>query len=256
MIRNEIINIYQLVKFDLKSRYAKTGLGQIWYIVSPVVMLFIYTVIFSDFMSARLGISDQAYSYSIYLVPGLFAFSAFSGALAIMIETPFAKAGILKKVSTPLYAFELSPLIIQYIIFAFSMFIGILFLAAVKGLSLNLLFLIPLMALQFVFTFGLGLLFSVFSVFFRDIKEVVPIVLQLLFWATPIVYPAEIIEKKAPILLDINPRYYFIKPYQNIFLFDEFKISDFIAPFFAASVAFLLGFYFYKKLISAVKDVL
>ena len=107
MIRNEIINIYQLVKFDLKSRYAKTGLGQIWYIVSPVVMLFIYTVIFSDFMS------DQAYSYSIYLVPGLFAFSAFSGALAIMIETPFAKAGILKKVSTPLYAFELSPLIIQ-----------------------------------------------------------------------------------------------------------------------------------------------
>ena len=80
--------------------------------------------------------------------------------------------------------------------------------------------------------------------------------MQLLFWATPIVYPAEIMEKKAPILLDINPLYYFIKPYQNIFLFDEFKISDFIAPFFVASVAFLLGFYFYKKLISAVKDVL
>ena len=48
----------------------------------------------------------------------------------------------------------------------------------------------------------------------------------------------------------------YIQEYQNIFLFDEFKISDFIAPFFAASVAFLLGFYFYKKLISAVKDVL
>ena len=111
-------------------------------------MLFIYTVIFSDFMSARLGISDQPYSYSIYLIPGLFAYSAFANTLTLMMEVPFAKAGILKKISTPIYIFELSPLIIQLFIFVFSMFIGVLFLFVVKDVSFNILFIIPMMILQ------------------------------------------------------------------------------------------------------------
>lgn len=254
MLKKDIISIYQLVKFDFKSRYAKTGLGQIWYIISPIVMLFIYTVIFSDFMNAKLGISNQAYSYSIYLIPGIFAYSAFSNSLSMMMEIPFSKAGILKKINTPLYIFELSPLIIQFIIFAFSMMIGVVFLLIVKEVSFNILFIIPLMVLQTIFVFGLGLLFSVFSVFFRDIKEVAPIMLQLLFWATPIVYPAYVLEKKAEFLLYINPLYYFIKPYQDIFLFDRVNFSDFIAPTIIAFISLFIGGFFYTKLIDSVRD--
>lgn len=254
LFKKDIISIYQLVKFDFKSRYAKTGLGQIWYIVSPIVMLFIYTVIFSDFMNARLGVSNQAYSYSIYLIPGIFAYSAFSNTLSIMMEVPFAKAGILKKINTPLYVFELSPLIIQFIIFMFSMMIGVVFLLIVKEVNFSLLMIIPLMILQTIFVFGLGLLFSVFSVFFRDIKEITPIMLQLLFWATPIVYPAYVLEKKAEFLLYINPLYYFIKPYQDIFLFNSIKFGDFIAPVIIAFASLFIGVFFYVKLIDSVRD--
>ncbi|WP_170018359.1 ABC transporter permease [Campylobacter sp. RM16190] len=254
MLKKNIINTYQLVKFDFKSRYAKTSLGQIWYLISPIIMLFIYTVIFSDFMSARLGISDQPYAYSIYLIPGLFAYSAFSNTLTLMMDVPFAKAGILKKINTPIYIFELSPLIIQFLIFIFSMFIGVLFLVTVKEISFNILFIIPMMILQTLFVFGLGLFLSVFAVFFRDIKEIIPIVLQLLFWATPIVYPAYIIEQKAKILLYINPFYYFVRPYQDIFLLGSVKLNDFIAPAILSATSLVVGIFFYKKLVGAVRD--
>lgn len=110
------------------------------------------------------------------------------------------------------------------------------------------------MILQTIFVFGLGLLFSVFSVFFRDIKEITPIMLQLLFWATPIVYPAYVLEKKAEFLLYINPLYYFIKPYQDIFLFNSIKFGDFIAPVIIAFASLFIGVFFYVKLIDSVRD--
>ena len=77
-MKNSILLILSFSKRDFKERYVGTGLGQLWYILSPLIMIFIYTVIFSDFMRMKLNIVDNAYAYSIYLVPGLLAWTSFS----------------------------------------------------------------------------------------------------------------------------------------------------------------------------------
>ncbi len=77
MIEN-ILKAFLFAKRDFKERYVGTNLGQFWYILSPLVMIFIYTVIFSDFMKMKLNVIDSRYSYSIYLISGLFAWTSSS----------------------------------------------------------------------------------------------------------------------------------------------------------------------------------
>ncbi|HDX6309732.1 TPA: ABC transporter permease [Campylobacter fetus subsp. venerealis] len=252
---NKIKEILSLTKFDFKQRYNSTNLGSLWYLVTPLVMIFIYTVIFSDFMNARLGINSDKWSYSLYLVPGLFSFAAFQNTILNICDVPTQKAGVLKKISIPLYAFEISPTIIQIIIFSISMILGVIFLSIVSNLNVQILLIIPMMILQSIFAFALGVILSILSIFIKDIKEGLPIFLQLLFWATPIVYPYQIIEQKLPILLEINPLYYFIKFYQKIFLSKNVEYSDFITLFILSMITLLIAAYIYKKLISAIKDM-
>jgi lipopolysaccharide transport system permease protein len=76
-MKHNILLAFSFAKRDLKERYIGTGLGQFWYILSPLVMIFIYTVIFSDFMKMKLSISDNTYGYSIYLISGLLAWTSF-----------------------------------------------------------------------------------------------------------------------------------------------------------------------------------
>jgi len=66
-----ILLAFDFAKRDFKQRYVGTGLGQFWYVLSPIIMIFLYTVIFSDFM--KMNIVDNSYAYSIYIVPRLFS---------------------------------------------------------------------------------------------------------------------------------------------------------------------------------------
>lgn len=252
---NKLKEIFYLTTYDLKQRYTKTNLGSFWYILTPLVMIFIYTIVFADIMNARLGLNENKWAYSLYLIPGLFAFTALSNTVVGICEVPLSKASILKKVNIPLYIFLISPALIQIIIFLISICLGIIFLALVSPLHLNLLFLIPMILLQTIFSFSCGVIFSLFVPFFKDIKEALPIFFQLLFWATPIVYPAKLIEHKLPILLDINPVYYFIKFYQDLFLGNEVRFSDFIIPVILSLFSLALAAFLYKKMIASIKDV-
>lgn len=72
-LKRNIILAYSFAKRELKAKYIGTGLGQLWYILSPVITIFIYTVIFSNFMKMKLNLVESTYAYSIYIIPGLLA---------------------------------------------------------------------------------------------------------------------------------------------------------------------------------------
>jgi len=107
-MKHNILLAFDFAKRDFKERYVGTGLGQFWYIVSPLVMIFIYTVIFSDFMKMRMNIIDNTYAYSIYLVPGLLAWTAFSTIVMRLNTSFFEKAGLIKKINVPMYTFQIA----------------------------------------------------------------------------------------------------------------------------------------------------
>ena len=257
-MKHNILLAFSFAKRDFRERYVGTGLGQLWYILSPVITIFIYTVIFSDFMKMKLNIIDNSYAYSIYLVPGLLAWTTFSTILLRLTNSFAEKANLIKKINVPMYSFQLSIVITEFFLFVLSILLGVIFLLLVHHpVTWSFLWLLPVMFLQTLFVFSLGVILSLFTPFFKDLKEAIPIIIQLWFWMSPIVYMKEMIANKYPLILTLNPFYYFAEIYQDIFLFS--KSPSFISLFEITSFtifSLLIAGFLYKKMISTIKDII
>ena len=104
-----------------------------------------------------------------------------------------------------------------------ALFAAMLFIFLLLGhrFSWTLFWLIPVTTVLVIFSISIGILIAVFAVFIRDLVEAVPILLQLLFWSTPIVYPSNIIPESYRYLLEINPLFHFADAFHNILLYDR-----------------------------------
>lgn len=257
MIHNVLL-AFDFAKRDFKERYIGTGLGQLWYIISPMITIFIYTVIFSDFMKMKLNLVESTYSYSIYIVPGLLSWLSFSKTLQRLSNTIIEKTNLIKKINVPIYVFHISITITEFFLYVLSMILGVIFLFIINyHVDFTFLWMIPVMALQTVFVFSLGVILSLFVPFFKDIKEVIPVVIQLWFWATPIIYMKEMIADKYPLILTLNPFYHFVHIYQDIFLYAKApSIKELIIIVAISFTTLIVAAYLYKKMISTIKDII
>lgn len=245
-------------KRDFKERYVGTGLGQLWYLLSPVITIFIYTVIFSDFMKMKLNIVDNSYAYSIYIVPGLLAWTSFSKMLTLYTTSIERRSNLLKKINVPMFVFYLDIFFVELLLFLLSMALGVVFLLLIDyPVTATFLWLLPLIVLQAIFAFALGVIISLFVPFFKDLKEAIPIIIQLWFWMTPIIYMKEMIADKYPLILVFNPLYHFIHLYQDIFLYA--KAPSWHDLFIVVAITFTtlgVAAYLYKKMIGTIKDII
>ncbi|MCF6331017.1 MAG: ABC transporter permease [Sulfurimonas sp.] len=257
-MKHNILLAFSFAVRDFKERYVGTGLGQLWYIISPIVMIFIYTVIFSDFMKMKLDIVDSTYAYSIYIVPGLLAWLSFSKTLSRLSTLIAEKSNLIKKINVPMYVFYLSIIITEFTLFVLSISFGIIFLILIDyTINFTFLWMIPVMILQTIFVFSIGIILSLFVPFFKDLKEAIPIVIQLWFWMTPIIYMKEMIADKYPLILVYNPFYYYVRIYQDIFLFAKApSFSDLLTIFLLSFISLFIAGFLYKKMISTVKDII
>jgi lipopolysaccharide transport system permease protein len=253
-----ILKAFLFAKRDFKERYVGTNLGQFWYILSPLVMIFIYTVIFSDFMKMKLNVVDSSYSYSIYLISGLFAWTSFSTIIMRLNTIFFDKSHLIKKINIPIYTFMISIILSEFMLFTIAMILAIGFLVIISHpVTLTFLWLIPIMIIQTIFALGVGVIFALFTPFFKDLKEIVPIMVQLWFWVTPIIYLNDMIENKYPSLLKFNPFYHFLKIYQNIFLYSKAPtIKDIGFISILTIITLILAIYLYKKMVGEIKDII
>ena len=257
-MKHNILLAFSFAARDFKERYVGTGLGQLWYIISPIVMIFIYTVIFSDFMKMKSNIVDNTYAYSIYIVPGLLAWMSFNKTLSLLSNSISKKANLIKKINVPMYVFHLSIFITEFLLFIISILFGIIFLIIIDyTVSITFLWMLPIMLLQTLFVFALGVIISLFVPFFKDLEEAIPIVIQIWFWMTPIIYMREILASKYPLLLIYNPFYHFVHLYQDIFLYSTApSFKELFIIFTITLTTLVLAAYLYKKLIPTIKDII
>ena len=209
-------------------------------------------------MKMKLNIIDNTYAYSIYLVPGLLAWTSFSTIVMRLNSSIFEKSHLIKKINVPMYVFQLSIVITEFALLILSMSLALIFLLLVNHpITWAFLWMLPIMVLQTLFAFGLGVILSLFTPFFRDLREAIPIVVQLWFWMTPIIYMKEMIASKYPALLTYNPFFYYVEIYQDIFLFSKAPALSSLAitTTFAFISLFIAGL-LYKKMISSIKDII
>lgn len=205
------------VKREFQSKYRNSLLGAAWTIISPLAMIVVYTVIFSQVMRAKLPGVDSSFAYSIYLCAGVLTWGLFAEIVGRAQNTFLENATLLKKLSFPRLSLPIIVVANALLNFAiiFGLFTSFLFITdSFPGLVY--LALLPVLAILVAFAIGLGITLGVLNVFFRDVGQFFGIFLQFWFWLTPIVYPANILSEDIAELLIYNPMVPIIQACQGI----------------------------------------
>ena len=234
---------------DFKSRYQTSIFGAAWLVLQPLAMITVYTVIFSEVMKARMPDNSGPFAYSIYLCAGLLTWGLFSELVARLINVFVDSGNYLKKLNFPRICLPIISIGVSFTIFLiiFSLYVIFLILSG-NFPGFEILYIIPLLAIQILFATGLGITLGVLNVFFRDVGQFMNIVLQFWFWFTPVIYLIKILPEWARHWLLMNPMTGIIMGYQNIFVnhqapeWSHVTLAMILAVFFN-----ITAFYLYRK---------
>lgn len=228
--------LQNLTNREVRGKYRRTALGQLWSLANPIAAILIYTFIFSFIfrLPAQVGNPSGLDNYALWLVCGLLPWLFFHRVLTVGTESLVANAGLIQKVYFPRIVLPLS--LANATFFTWLLEMGVL-IVALTLLGAPVLPWLPLVVLFMVvfglFSVGLAMIFSIINVYFRDLSYLLTVVLQFWFYLTPVLYPVELVETQStalggllgtPItLLDLytlNPVEGFIEIFRNL-LYDN-----------------------------------
>ncbi|MFZ2124706.1 MAG: ABC transporter permease [Rhodoferax sp.] len=243
---------------EFRSRYLNTAFGAFWLLLSPFAMILVYTLIFSQVMQSRLPGNQDPFSYSIYLCAGLLPWQWFTDLLSRNVGVFVDHAGIIKKSSFPRLALPVIAFIASACNFMLIAGLFVVFLLLMgRWPGWQVLSLIPLFALQSALALGVGVGLGVLNVFFRDIGQVVGIILQFWFWLTPIVYPVASLPQSVRDYLSWNPVYPLIEAYHTVLMGQGLpNWGSLISLCFMAALSLLFSLWIYRVTQSQMVDEL
>jgi lipopolysaccharide transport system permease protein len=210
---------------DLRNRYAATSMGIVWNVIHPLVLMAVYSLVFSTIMLVRLpdrpGFSTKL-SFVLYLCSGFFPWMAFTECVMRGCTAFVANAGYLKKLPIPEQVFVAQGSTVAAMSLAIN-FCLLLIVTLALGISPTpywLLLPIPMMMLL-VLGFGIGLLLGTLNAFFRDVGELTGVSLQVLMWLAPIVYTIDILPVSVQKLVQWNPIVPALNAIRDLYLFEQ-----------------------------------
>ena len=241
--RNLIANLTQR---ELKSRYKKSVLGWLWSLLNPASVLAVYTLVFGFIFKASPPVAGNGHTtaYALYLFAGLWVWNYFNGTVTGAITALQSSGPLLNKVyfppACPAIA-NTATVLLQALI---ESAILLVIMVALGNVGWSLL-LYPLLVLCVtLFGLGIGLALSVYNVFYRDVSYLVTIGMNVLFYATPIIYPLSLVEQRsetAARLLMLNPMSRYVQWSRDVFWSLRWPNAITILLVVLASVVFFAG---------------
>lgn len=235
--------LQQLVKQQLILRYRRTLLGYFWTLFNPLLMMSVTAIVFSTIFKMDLK------TYAIFLFAGMIPFSFFSASITQSGQSFIGNEGLIKKIYIPGLLFPLSTslaVLIDSVLSAAALFIIIL---AIGGhMTLALIFIPISYVLLFLFSFGIALVMSISTVYFRDLQHVVGILMQAFLFLTPVFYKPESLQGKVAWLISLNPLTQFIELfrapiYQGVFP----DLSVVLNASMFSTLSLTIGIWFFRK---------
>jgi len=260
-----LLNLYRhrqliaaLTARDLKARYRGSILGFFWSLANPLLLLAVYTLVFTKFFPQQ--VVDP---YPLFLFSGILPWAFFSAAILESTSSISSNAGLIKKVMFPAEALPLVVVLSHLVHFLAAVPILLAAICAFAALGRFQIHwtiaLAPLvMLVQAIFVAGIAMIVSSASVLFRDLRDIVANLLQLGFFVTPILYLiANIRSRPLRALLRVNPMTPFAVAYQDIFFFGRLPaISDTILMIGYAAASAYLGFFVFDRLRDSLAEAI
>jgi ABC-type polysaccharide/polyol phosphate export permease len=249
--------IQSLVARDLKARYRGSVLGFFWSFINPLLLLAIYSFIFTTILPNR---AEGVQPYALFMLCGILPWTWFSASLTEAAGSLIAGGNLIKKVLFPAEVLPLVSVLANMVHFVLALPIAILFLIVYQHPpDFAGIFWFPVVVLvQLIFTSGLALGLAALTVHFRDIRDILANVLMLWFFATPIIYPWSQKELQPyRLMFDLNPVTHLAVSYQEILFYSgPFGHWRWLVALGIASIAvFLAGYWLFDRLRDSFAEV-
>jgi lipopolysaccharide transport system permease protein len=251
--------IFQLAKRDVLSRYRGSMLGIVWPLLHPMVMLAIYTFIFSVVFRARWSAEGQetGLEFATILFCGMIVFGIFAEYVARAPQLVVAQPNFVKKVVFPLEILPWVPLLSALFHAALNALVLIVLLVATRTLHPTILW-SPLVLLPYVMLcLGMGLFLAAFGVFVRDVAHIMGVVITALMFLSPLFYPASAIPEPLRTILNGNPLVFPIEQVRGLVIWGRHPDWPGLLVYSTISAGVLaLGFALFQRARSRFADVL
>lgn len=233
------------IKKEIRGKYKGSFLGVLWSFVNPLLSALVYAIVFPYVLKTGQD------NYVVFIVLGIIPWNFFITTIAQGTTTILQNAGIIKKVYFPREILPISvatSALVNFLISCIIMFLFVIFGGI--GLSPYLLFLPLVILTQYIFSLGLIFITSAINVYIRDAEYIITFLLNMLFYATPILYPSSLFEGSAiEKLINLNPMNHIITCYRDILFYKSpphFK--RLLAVFLISLVLLGIGIKVFKKL--------
>lgn len=239
---------------EIKIRYKQTVLGAAWAILQPAALTVIFTIVFGIFLKVTSG----PVPYPIFAYSALLPWTFFSTAVSFGALSVVNNANLVTKIYFSREILPLASVAAAFFDFITASAIFILmFIFYRVPLNLNMFFLLIIIPAIFLLTTGISLILACLNVLFRDVRFVIPIVLQIWFYITPIIYSLDQVPAKFRIFYPVNPMAPLIESFRTVTILG--KSPDLPQLSLAALnsiLVFILGYWFFKSKEKIFADVI
>ena len=232
------------VKKEIRGKYKGSFLGVLWSFINPLLQVAVYAIVFPYIMRV------QTDNYLIYLIIGIIPWTFFTTVINQGMITVRINAGIIKKVYFPREILPISVAVSGLINFLISCIIILLFcIFGGVGISWHLILLPFIAIIQFVLTLGIVFALSAINVYIKDTEYLIAFVLNMLFYATPILYESTLFPESIRFILYLNPMTQVVEYYRNIFLYHQLPdLGGFIYLVIISFILLGVGILIFRKL--------
>jgi homopolymeric O-antigen transport system permease protein len=233
-----------LTQKEIKIRYKSNFLGYFWSITNPLASAIII------FLVIRVVLRVEIENYAVFLVAGLFAWQWFNNYLVGSCSVFLSNASLIKKCVFPRFVLPIALDLQDTLHYAMSIPI-VLGFVAYHGLPIGAATLLGILAVipaQFLLLLGFGLILSSANIFLRDVERIVMILLNIMFYLSPVLYPVVLVPKPYQKLMWLNPMTPILEAWHSVFLNGVVSWSTVGVAYVYAAIAVLLGVLVFRRL--------
>ncbi len=236
----------QMISRSIKTRYKRSALGVIWTMLNPLLTMLVLTIVFSTLFRFQIE------HYPVYILSGLLAWNFFASTTNLAMGEMLWSGDLLKRIYLPKAIFVVSTTGSGLVNMGLSMVPLLIIMLITRTPITSSMLILPVSILALtIFAMGVGFILFTIVVYFQDIMPIYEVVLMMGMYATPIIYPPEIIPERFQFITKLNPVYYFVRCFQEpIFKGQIPSLETWITTFLIAIFTLIVGWYIFTRKVS------
>jgi lipopolysaccharide transport system permease protein len=239
---------------DIKVRYKQTVLGASWAVLQPVATAVVFTLVFGRLAK----VPSDGVPYALFALCGLVVWNFFSSAVSSTSSSLIGNSNLISKVYFPRLCVPIASVMASFVDFLVAT--GVLFIAmAIYGIwgGWRIVAAIPVAGLAFAAALGVSLWLSAFAARFRDVRYVVPFLMQFWLFATPVAYPSTLLSERWHLVYALNPMVGVVEAFRWAMLGSDIDIAGVVLTSTAVVIVVLLsGALYFRRMERTLADVI